>query len=315
MPTKINFERQPDAKDLGPHLRHAAAGGWPMVEKDCHSGQHAVICSTGTSIKDPAVISKVKRLAKKGHIVFGLKETIPYLREKGIKVKYSVSMDPGGDRQIDRTPLDQNVIYCLASSCHPKLYDHIHGAGCRIQVFHSACGHGEETYKPGIFTQAGANDFAIMPGVHTLKTLEGDHEFTPIVPLVKNELQLYEELFGNADTMCGGFTVTNRALALAKYMGFDKIYLAGTDFGWREEGKSHYSDLVSVKPIDGSYMTDHGKIDGTPWFTKPDQLASAVDIAQKQKSGEIKVLGDSLAAALSKHDDAFLDEIVKISTS
>ena len=314
MPTKINFERQPDAKDLGPHLRHSAASKWPMVEKNSHAGQNAVICSTGKSIKDKAVLKKVKRLAKKGYVVFGLKETIPYLKDHGVKVTYSVSMDPGGERQINRTPFDKDVTYCLASSCHPDLYDYLGMKGGKIMIFHSACGHSEEGYKPGMFVQAGPTDFAICPGVHTMKTLEGENEFTPIVQLVKSEVQIYDEMFPNADVMCGGFTVSNRALALAKFMGFDKVVLAGTDFGWREKGKSHYSDLVSVDTLDSSYMTDNAQVDGREWFTKPDQLASAVDIAHKQKAGEIEVLGDSLAAALAKRDDAFLDEIVKITT-
>ena len=53
-------------------------------------------------------------------------------------------------------------------------------------------------------------------------------------------------------------------------------------------------------------------MDGTPWFTKPDQLASAADVAKKIKAKEVTVIGDSLAAALAKRSTKFLDDIVKL---
>lgn len=314
MTTKIQFERPHDAKSLIPHLQYAASLGLPMVKKDCHKGQRALICSTGPSIMDKKILKKIKKLAK-NHVVFGLKETIPYLREHKINVKYTVSMDPGGGRQVARTPIDQDVIYCLASSCNPELYDHVLGGGCEIQVFHSACGESAPSYEPGILVQAHAHDpvHGLVKGVYELKTLEGGLDFCPLVPTIRSEIDLYGDLFnGQADVMCGGFTVTNRALALAKYMGFDRIVMAGTDFGWRDEGGSHYSGLVKVPANDESYMTDQGIVDGTPWFTKPDQLASAADVAKKIKANEVTVIGDSLAAALSKRSSEFLEDIVRL---
>jgi len=310
--TKIQFRRPDDAPSLLPHIAYAASLGLPVVEKGCHAGEKALICSTGPTIQNKAILKQVKRLAK-DHVVFGLKETIPFLKNKGIRVKYSVAMDPGSDRQVTRTPIDKDVTYCLASSCHPALFDHVKDAGCEIKVFHSACGEAAPSYDKGMLVEAGNDEFSMVEGEFELKTMGEGYEFCPLIPLMKQEIQIYEELFdGYAAVMCGGFTVTNRALALAKFMGFDEIVMAGTDFGWRKEGGSHYSKLVTVDAQDDNYMTDQGLVDGKPWFTRPDQLASAQDVAKKIKVGEVSVLGDSLAAALSKQTDEFLDDIVKI---
>lgn len=312
MATKIQFERPSDAASLLPHIEYAASLGLPVVEKNCHAGEKALICSTGPTIQKKAIIRQVKRLAK-DHVVFGLKETIPFLKSKGVKVTYTVSMDPGGQRQVTRTPIDKDVIYCLASSCHPALYDHVKAAGCEIRVFHSACGQSAPSYDKGMLVQASNEEYSMVEGTFELKTMEGGYEFCPLIPLMKQEIQIYEELFdGYNAVMCGGFTVTNRTLALAKFMGFDEVVMAGTDFGWRKEGGSHYSGLVKVASNDDNYMTDQGLVDGTPWFTRPDQLASAQDVAFKIKAGEVTVIGDSLALALSKQTDDFLNDIVKI---
>jgi len=311
MTTKISFERPPDAQSLLPHLKSSAARNLGVVKKDCHAGEKALICSTGSTIKNKTVMRQVKNLSK-DHVVFALKETIPYLKSKGIAPTYSVAMDPGGPRQVTRTPIDPDVVYCLASSCHPDLYDHLIDGGCEVRVFHSACGESEQYYEKGILVDTGFGQNAVVEGMFELESMDGG-KLCPLVPMIKSEIELYEELFdGYNAVMCGGFTVTNRALAVAKYMGFDEVVMAGTDFGWRKKGGSHYSDLVRVATHDDQYMTDSCAVDGREWFTKPDQLASAVDVAKKIRADEVTVLGDSLAAALAKKDEGFLDEICRM---
>lgn len=125
-----------------------------------------------------------------------------------------------------------------------------------------------------------------------------------------NEVKLYQELFGNGDTMIGGFTVCNRALGLAAYMGFKNLELAGVDFGRREGVPNHYASFVHVPPIDDVWMSDEGRVDGRAWLTRPDLLASAVTTAWMIKRGEVTVIGDSLANALAKTTDEFLNSVV-----
>lgn len=310
--TVVSFSRPDDALSLGPHIASAAARNLPMVEKDCHLGQRAVICSTGPSILDKKVQKRVRKMAKRGDVVFALKESIPLLKDQGIPVKYSVSMDPGSDRQVARTPVDFDVTYCIASSCHPALFDHVLAGGAKVQVFHSACGHAEPYYQPGVFLQIGAEVFDVVEGEYEFKTMDGV-SFCPVVPMLKGEIDVYREAgFTSLAVMEGGFTVTNRALALTKFMGFRHVTMAGTDFGWRNKGGSHYASIVKVPAHDDTHMSDHGVVDGTEWFTRPDQLASAADVAKRIQRGEVTVLGDSLAVALSKKPASFVEDVVRI---
>ena len=311
MAQAIKFERPHDAPSLLPFIQYSASLGLPLIEKDCHAGESCLIVGTGPTLKNKTILRQIKEFAKT-HVVIGLKESISFLKSKGVKVSYSVAMDPGGERQIKRTPIDRDVTYCVASSCHSDFFDYLLKNKCEVKIFHSACGQGAPTYERGMLVQIGENDMAIVEGDYVITTMNEGYELCPVIGMVKQEVEIYKELFDHGDTMCGGFTVTNRALALAKYMGFDPIKMAGTDFGWRKEGGSHYCDLVQVDTHDDQYMTDQGEVDGTPWLTKPDQLASAQDVAKKIKAGEVEVLGDTLPVALAKRDDAFLDEIVKM---
>ncbi len=299
---------------LNLHIRSAAARGLPCVDKDRHAdAPGALLLSTGNSIKNKTVLRQVKKFYKEGFVVMALKETVPYLWKKGIRATYSAAMDPGAERQIARTPVQKEVTYCLASSCNPALFDHVLAAGARVEVYHSACGARDPRFARGIQVDLSAEQGAVIEGEFDLQTTDG-LAFSPVVSWFMSETDLYKELFPVADVMCGGFTVTNRALALLKYMGFGRVVMAGTDFGWREGGTNgHYCDLVRVGVTeDGTEMYDQGQVDGKDWYTRPDQLASAVDVAKKVKAGEIEVLGDSLAAALAKRDDEFVEKICTV---
>lgn len=124
----------------------------------------------------------------------------------------------------------------------------------------------------------------------------------------KEETSLYKELFEQADVMGGGYNVVNRAVSAALYMGAFKIILAGTDCGWREDQEMYVDGPTHRQGVD---MSDNGMVDGTPWITRPDMLASGVALAKLAKSlGEerMTILGDVLPAALRKKDDAFLKQ-------
>lgn len=317
--TKVQFSN-PNMVNLGKHIHSAAGmvkdGTCQMVSKDRHRSEPGVVlCSTGPSIQNKKVLKQIKGYLKQGYRLAALKESIPFIKEKtGVLAKYSVAMDPGGDRQVTRTPAIPGVTYCLASSCNPILYNHLLAAGCEVEVFHSACGYQEPCFAPGIEIKMKiTDDKCIILGEHDLQLENGCH-FSPVIPGWISEVGVYQHNFPTADCMQGGFAVTNRALALMKYMGFPEVVMAGTDFGWRKKTKngSHYAKFVSVKPEDPGFMDDEGRIDGDTWCTRPDQLASAVDVAWKIKNGEITVLGDSLAVALAKKDDEFLEDIVQI---
>jgi hypothetical protein len=297
---------------LGMHLESAAARGLEMVEKDCHGGEPgAVICGLGPSIQKPGVMRQVRNYVRRGYTVFGIKEAITYLLGKGIAVRYSASMDPGA-QQVAKTPVHDGVIYCLASSCHPALFDHLLDAGAEVRVYHSACGYVRHEMAPGFVIDLTDQQKAIVAGQFELSTDDGC-EFSPVCVAAKPEMAVYDALFGCADVMCGGFTVGNRALALAQYMGFRDLVMAGCDFGWRVvDGDDYYAGFVTRAPLDETFQVDDGKVDGKPWKTRPDLLGSAADIAHKIIDGQVTVLGDSLAVALAKRGRDYVDQVAQV---
>jgi Protein of unknown function DUF115 len=264
MPLPIRFTH-PEVASLGDHIAHAASLGLPLVPAACHAGDKgAVIVGLGPSLRRGRVVDRIARFARQGWHVFAIKEAARLLAEAGVAVHYAVNMDPGV-QEAGRTPILPGVTYCVASSCHPALFRHLHQGNARVWLFHSACG---------------------WPG----------------------EVTLYRRLFAAADVMVGGYTVVNRALSLARYMGFPRLALAGADFGWRGES-GYYAPGVAAKPLADGMLSDHGKVDGRPWFTRPDLLASAAHVARLIKAGEVRVIGDSLAAALARRDAAFIDAV------
>lgn len=293
-PTRIRFTN-PNFDDLERHIRSAAVRGLPMVRRNGYAGaQGAVVCGSGPSLTIAATLKRIGRYLERGWHVIACKEAIRLLVERGVRVDFSVSMDPG-EGQGRKTHRDAGIVYCVASSCHPALFDHLLGDELTVWLFHSACG-------------------------------------------CAGEAGLYRALFPCGDVMQGGYTVVNRAVSLAKYMGFPKIALAGADFGWRP-GRDELDQLRAENAIDeavyrrakrsartggyyargareaagnaGANLTDHGMVDGKPWMTRPDLLASAVAIARASKRGQIDtILGDSLAAALARRDEEFLKRVL-----
>lgn len=284
MPTKISFTN-PNFAQLGAHLEAAAARGLPMVAPDCHGGAPgAVICALGPSIEHRHVLRAVRGYAGRGYNLFGIKEAITHLRARGLKVAYGVNMDPGA-QEVERTPVYRNVVYCLASSCHPRLYDHVLAGGAKPLVYHSACGYCRHRLEPGFVLDLNEHQKAIVQGVFELATDDG-LAFSPVCVAQVPEMAVYKALFGRGDVMIGGYTVANRALALAQYMGFEDIVLAGADFGWRQKSQdNYYAAFVSARPVDETFAVDDGRVDGEPWVTRPDLLASAVDVARKIIAG------------------------------
>jgi hypothetical protein len=310
MTQAIKFSN-PEFSRLGAHIESAALRTLPMVKKDMHEGARgALICAQGPSILKPGVMRSVRRYARLGWTVFGIKEAIAYLVERGIAVHYSVAMDPGA-HQVGRTPVYPDIVYCIASSCHPELFDHVLGGGAKVLVYHSACGWAEREIKPGFVLELGSDQTAIVLGAFEMRTTDGA-AFTPVCSAVRDEVEVYRSRFPCADVIVGGFTVGNRALGLAKYMGFKRVVVAGLDFGWREGRDDRYAGFVDHEGLRDVFMSDQGRVDGTPWKTRPDLLASAVDVARHIKRGEVKVLGDSLARSLAAHDDDYLDRVVRI---
>lgn len=308
-PAQIKFEN-PEVANLSKHIKMNASLGLPMVEQGCHAeARGAVICGMGHSLETPAVLRRIRAAVKKGWLIFGIKAAMAYLLEKGIKTDYSVAMDPQ-TRQIGKTPILENVIYCMASSCHPEFFRHLLDKGCDVRIFHSACGAKERFMSPGFVLDLTDKQKCIFCSKIEMQTDDG-YPFSPVCVAERDEVGIYAEHFSHCLTVQGGFTVANRAIGLCEMMGIKKIVLAGCDFGWRDN-KSFYAKHFEGKPLDELFLNDHGRIDGKPWHSRADMIASAVEIAKLIQDGRVKVWGDSLAVSCAKWPRDKLKEICEI---
>lgn len=308
-PAAIRFEN-PEMGNLYKHIKMNAKLGIPMVKHNCHEDAcGAVICGLGHSLETPSVMNKVRAAAKKGWVIFAIKDAITYLRDKGVKITYSVAMDPKTD-QVKKTPLYKDVIYCMASSCNPVLFKHVMDGGCEVQMFHSACGAMENFMTPGFVLELTDTQTCIFASKVEMKTSDG-FDFSPVCVAQRDEVGIYQDNYEDHVTICGGFTVANRAFGLAELMGFKKIAMAGCDFGWRD-GRTYYPTYADHKPLDELFLNDHGRIDGKPWHARADMIASAVEIAKLIQDGRVQVWGDSLAVSCAKWPRDKLTEICEI---
>jgi hypothetical protein len=264
-----------EASMLPLNIEHCASLGLPFVKKDFLANKPGVVvCGTGPTL--PKSMFRIKELVRRGYAVIAVKQAIRILAEASVKVDYSVAMDPT-ERQIKKTPIDPNVTYLVATSCHPRMFDYLKKNKVNVEVFHSACGASE----PGL-----------------------------------GELDIYDKYFPSQDNSfvaSGGFTVVNRAVAVAEHLGAKRIYVAGAPFGWREKGTYYESSVKEAAGnASGPTLDDKALVDGKMWYTKVDLLPSAVSLARKAKANPPRFffLGDSLAASLAARSDEFIERVV-----
>ncbi len=268
---------QPQSAFLPMNIEYAASLPLPFARKNMlQNDKGVVVCGTGPTLVTGQSLREIRRLKRLGYKVMAVKQAIRVLTEHEIDVDFSVAMDPG-ERQIVKTPIQYGVLYFVASSCHPKMFEYLIKNKMQINIFHSACG-------------AATNDMC--------------------------EMEIYEKYFPKdceyEDVAKGGYTVVNRAVSLCEYLGAKKIVIAGAPFGWREES-SYYAPSVTEPAgnASGPTLDDQAKVDGRRWFTKADLLPSAVSIARKVRGNPSRYdfIGDSLAASLCKKSDAFLERV------
>ena len=266
-PNKDNFRR---------NIMYASATGYPMTEKDRHTGATAVIIGSGPSLNDKEVIKALNgywNRKKRGEdiVFYGCKAAIKWLYEHGMKPDYGVSIDPGAHIACDeKISLVPGVTHIMSSVTAPEVFEYLEGQS--VEVFHSVCG-------------------------------------------LPEEIELYKKLTGTTDFVQGGFNVINRALGVAQYHGCDAFVLAGVDSGWRD-GAAMYCDGVKEMMQNKLFMRDKGAVDGDNWNSTPDMVASGTALAkiarkydEDGESEKFRFLGDVMPEALRHADQEFLDEV------
>lgn len=261
------------------HIYASAARGLPMVREGRHQGRTALIVGTGPSLDAPEVRARIREVAKGGAVVIAIKSATRILREMSVPVRYSINCDAQAN-QVAKTPIVPGVTYLLASCCHPDLFEHVLGGGCRVELFHSVTG--AKCDKTGV-----------------------------------SEVEAYHTCFPDHWIAQGGMTVANRAIAVAYHMGCAHVVLVGCDFGIRASGEeavdrsAYYAAGATGGLIQGAnFVNDGGAIDGRPWHTQPSLIVSAVSVGRLVRAGYVSVVGDSLAAAFAANPE-MMDRAVR----
>lgn len=281
---KIKFVN-PNIDNYDRNIRNAARlqkeKGYRNIRSGELNGRTAIVAGSGNSLRDPKVITKLRKLVKKKKaVVFACKQAIKILYDLGIHVDYGVTMDPGGHiarpEKIYKAPGTKHIV---ASSSDPLLFDYL-SSGKKFPEWVAGLSEQEKSclYKKSFHEFMTKMDYSklkeeLSPEILIFHSATGYHKDND----TKNEVYLYESLFEDGHVMGGGYNVVNRALAAAMFMGCKEIYLAGNDSGWRD-GESFYAD--GTRNREGIDMNDNGRIDGRTWHTRPDMLASALAMAK-----------------------------------
>jgi len=137
----------PNVGNYDRNIRHAASLGLRTYRKNelRKDGKKPVVLvvGSGPSLKDPAVIERIKEEHEKGTIIFACKAAIKVLYDQGVTPDYGVSMDPGAHianpNKIFKAP---GMTHIIASSSDPELFEYLKDEN--VIIFHSATGYEKE---------------------------------------------------------------------------------------------------------------------------------------------------------------------------
>lgn len=268
-----------------------------VLLRDEGKGQTLVVCGAGPSLKDHAA-----EYCAKGDQVWGCNSALPWLHSHGYKVTHGFTMDQTPQMCVEWYDMP-DVEYLVASTVHSNLTEMLYGARKRVRFFHNYVGLRE-----------GA-------------TVEWE-DATGTPRRMCYEDWMYALLFAPTIRAGSGLNATTRALDVASFMGFDKVYILGADCALRytqpprpgmESGSSEHLawlEHCTIMHADGGNATASGAtqvtldgwIDGRLWVTKPDMMITAIWLEKmRQKNPEwVEIIGDTLPNALKGKPDEFL---------
>lgn len=129
----------------------------------------------------------------------------------------------------------------------------------------------------------------------------------------ENERDYYKTHWPTPAFMMGhGATVVPRAIGLALWMGFERIDVYGADCALGPNDVAHADGESAMSAYSHPFIS-HGVINDREWRSRPDMLLAAVDLARyaQMPGGRIRLMGDTLAAALQGKDNDFLDLVMR----
>jgi len=129
---------------------------------------------------------------------------------------------------------------------------------------------------------------------------------------LEDEFDLYCRTWPPTWMVGKGHTVVSRALSLAKWMGFARVDVHGADCAFAAGNVTHANGTTADEAYHAPFWME-GEIDGRTWRTRPDMLMAAVELARytQESEGTVRLVGDTLPAALLGKSEEFLDSVCK----
>jgi hypothetical protein len=270
-----------------------------VVEAGSKEGKTVVICGAGPSLRDTAA-----EWVPKGDDVWGCNSAAVWLHDNGHRVTHGFTVDqtPAMINEWENAPPAE---YLIASSVHPHLTEHLQKLGHHVRFFHNFVGiQGDD--------------------------MEWPNDKRDLIKMGREDW-MYAVLYPGTVRAGSGLNATTRAIDVACYMGYEKIYVLGADCALRTTAPvpngvpfgsfEHVAWLTNhtVMHADGGHalasgataQTMTGIIDGREWTTKVDLMISAVWLTKmKRRLGDrLEFIGDVLPNALAHKSDRFLNRL------
>lgn len=307
----------PVAKQFEVYIVGNAMKAERVVQANAGHGQTLVIAGAGPSLRDHAA-----EYCAKADQVWGCNSAVTWLIDHGYKATHGFTVDQTPE-MCNEWASAPDVEYLLASTVHPHLTDFLLWRKRRITFFHNYVGLAGKAPVAYSVCQACGDD-----GVYQATECAGCHAPNPESQMMPYEDWLYSALYAPTIRAGAGLNAVTRALDVALFCGFEKIYVLGADcalrvkslppkdapFGspkhraWLAEQTEMHADGGSAVASRQSILTLGGTIDGRHWESKPDLLVTAVFLVKmaRQSAGRIELIGDTLPNALKDKPDSFL---------
>lgn len=305
-----------------------------VAELDSAKGQHLILCGAGPSLRDHAAA-----WCPRGDQVWGCNSAATWLHAQGLPVTHGFTVDQTPHMVAEWKHAPPSLEYLLASSCHPHLAELLESRGARVTWFHNYCGVRGLPVRYTACEDCGAILDQPPDGVriHGAIGTPGCQHARTETRTETYEEWLYMALYPPTIRCGAGLNSVNRALDLAKFMGFARITILGADNAirvtapcppdavpgspahtrWLQECTVMHADGGSAIAHGASGMTLDGTIDGRRWTSKPDMLPSALDleIARRHEPGRIEIIGDVLPNALWDKPVSYLARLPQMTSA
>lgn len=276
-----------------------------VVKENEAKGQTLVIAGAGPSLAETA-----HEYCAKADQVWGCNSALIWLHEHGLNPTHGFTMDQTV-HMCEEWYDKPDVEYLIATTVHVHLLEMLldpdprNGGSRRVRFFNNYVGlkNGQAVAWP--------DD-------------DGDMRSFPY------EDWLYALLY-HPTIRCGsGLNATTRALDVADFMGFEKIYVLGADcalrftepppdapsgspehLAWLEKHTTMHADGGNALASGATAVTFHGHIDGRLWLSKPDLMVTAVWLEgmRRYRPETIEVIGDVLPNALRDKPIEFIEKL------